>query len=109
FHAIIFTLGHRDDDIINTIKKRLKYYRLGPFDAEKHEYAKKLLAELEKDICEANPLYYRPEAAKKAKCTTWDAFDAEAMGKDYILKYDKLTKAELSNAILSSIYYYYMR
>lgn len=89
------------------IKKRLKYYKLGPYKQEKVDYIRQLKNELYSEISKFDKsIYYNKSHGKFAHPSD---YNFELLKSDYLKKYPLIDEKDMVAIINFAIYLYYLR
>lgn len=88
------------------IKRRLKYYNLGPYDQERVVYIKGLRDDLCREISlQSKSKYYHKSESRYADLSD---FDIDKMTSDYLKTYTKINESDMSQIFKFAVYIYYM-
>ena len=94
-------------EIEKKIKRRLKYYNLASYDQERVDYIRQLKNELNAEISlHSKSKYYNKSSSNYADLTD---FNIERMTADFLKKYDKIAKPDMTQILNFAVYLYYMR
>lgn len=104
--AYEFSLGDKTD-IEKSIKRKLKYYNLGPYIQEKVDYIRQLKNELYLKINQCAPKYYYRNP--NSKFADPKDFNFELLVNDYLKKYPQISKEDMGGIVNFAIYLYYLR
>ncbi|TGK06624.1 hypothetical protein EHO59_00325 [Leptospira semungkisensis] len=89
------------------IKRRLKYYELGDYDQDRVDTIRKLKNDLSEEIQKnSGSKYY---LGSKEIYAALNDFDFDLLLKDFQLKYQRISKDDMSSILLIAIYTYYLR
>lgn len=89
------------------IKRRLKYYKLGPYLQERVDYIRGLKNDLHDEISKYDKSTYFRKATKKFADPA--DFDYELLLSNYLKKYPLVDERDMSVIINFAIYIYYLR
>ena len=94
-------------EIIKKIKRRLKYYGLGPYNQERIDYIRTLKNDLKKEISLGSKSKYFQKS--KSNYADLDDFEFEKMKLDYLKKYNSVSDSDMAGFMNFAIYLFYMR
>ncbi len=94
-------------EIEKKIKRRLKYYKLGPYNQQKVDYIRCLKNDLYVEISKySNSIYYKKSDMKFADPAD---FNFELLKNDYLKKYSMIDEGDMGSMVNFSIYLFYLR
>ena len=89
------------------IKRRLKYYKLASYNQERIDYIRTLKNDVYKEISlRSKSKYFNKVESIYADLAD---FDIERMTSDFLEKYHKINKSDMTRILNFAIYLYYMR
>ncbi|CAN5784399.1 hypothetical protein BH11BAC7_BH11BAC7_17630 [soil metagenome] len=95
------------EKIEKKIRQKLKYHKLGAYDAERVEYIRTLKNDLQAEIgLYKNSEYYSKSASE---FTVMADFNMVQMTADYSARYNKIEAKDMTAIIGFALYYFYER
>lgn len=108
FTDLAYEFNPKDSaEIEKKIKRRLKYYKLGPYLQERVDYIRGLKDDLYRELSKYDKSIYFKKATKKYAHPA--DFDFELLLSDYLKKYPLVDQRDMTAIMNFAIYLYYLR